>query len=94
MCVHVCIILGRGKLLFLDSQRCQDPKGVKNHSSQVMETLPGDIHLILLLLDQGQLRVVLLWEEPVLALDKGENIPKIIEYFSFHTGSYFARNGE
>lgn len=62
--------------------------------SQVMETLPGDIHLILLLLDQGQLRVVLLWEEPVLALDKGENIPKIIEYFSFHTGSYFARNGE
>lgn len=37
MCVHVCIILGRGKLLFLDSQRCQDPKGVKNHSSQVVE---------------------------------------------------------
>lgn len=38
MCVHVCIILGRGKHLLLDSQRCQDPKGIKNHSSRVLES--------------------------------------------------------
>lgn len=29
--------LKRGKHLSLDSQRCQDPKGVKNHSNTVLE---------------------------------------------------------
>lgn len=58
--------------------------------SPVVESSPGCIYLVLLFLNQGQLRVVILWEETRLELCKGKIVAKSFKYFSFYTVAYFA----